>query len=118
MEITKEDLKQFGENLKELNLAGNLIEIIESNLFEFNPNLEEVSFADNNIRHIESGGLKGLQKLDGKRIYGAFFATKAFSFDGNFCKEFETVDETERNCKNATTTVRQTTELPTKMLVG
>jgi hypothetical protein len=62
-EITKEDLKQFGDKLQELWLGYNKIRVIEGDLFEFNPNLEEIDLSDNYIVHIESGAFNGLEKL-------------------------------------------------------
>lgn len=103
-EITKDDLKPFGENLKVLTLLYNHIEVIESNLFQFNPNLKDVNLGNNRIRHIESGGLNGLQKLDNKLISEVFFNRKAFEFERNPCKQLDTVDETEIKCKDFVTT--------------
>lgn len=88
-EITKDDLKQFGGNLKNLWLTENEIEVIESDLFEFSPNLEELDFRGNKIRHIESGAFAGLKKIRGN-----------FLGSGNFCKELGSIQESEENCKN------------------
>lgn len=62
-EISKEDLKEFGDKLKVLIFQSNEIKIIDADLFIFNRNLEHISFAVNNIKQIGSGAFNGLQKL-------------------------------------------------------
>lgn len=43
--ITKQDLKEFGDKIKNLNLHNNDIEVLEENLFQFNNNLVEIQFS-------------------------------------------------------------------------
>jgi Leucine-rich repeat (LRR) protein len=62
-EITKEDLKEFGDKLKELDLDINEIEVIEADLFIYNKNLEGIYMSDNKIKHIENGAFDHLKNL-------------------------------------------------------
>lgn len=62
-EITKNDLKEFGDNLKNLWLDENEIEVIKFDLFEFNKNLESISFSDNKIKIIEDQAFDRLEYL-------------------------------------------------------
>lgn len=67
-EVTKEDLKDFGANLKILDLSGNEIEVIHADLFEFNPNLEMIHFEKNQIKQIGDGTFNGLKELSYLRL--------------------------------------------------
>jgi hypothetical protein len=62
-EITKEDLKEFGDKLKKLYLLNNQIEVIEADLFIYNKNLEDISMT-NKIKHIENGAFDHLKNLN------------------------------------------------------
>lgn len=62
-EISNEDLKEFGENLKVLGLTFNKIKKIDENLFKFNLNLEEISLQGNQIEKIKPKTFDGLGKL-------------------------------------------------------
>lgn len=62
-EIIKEDLKEFGDKLKELMLYPCEIEVIQSDLFEFNRNLARFDINHNKIRHIGDKTFDGLEKL-------------------------------------------------------
>jgi hypothetical protein len=62
-EITKSDLRPFGDRLRNLWLGSNDIEIIEADLFLFNPNIEWIFLEYNKIKNVESGAFGRLQKL-------------------------------------------------------
>lgn len=62
-EITKDDLQQFGENLKEISLSNNKIEVVEGDLFDATPNIEKINFSNNKIGFIETGAFGNLTKL-------------------------------------------------------
>lgn len=63
-EITKEDLREFGDKLKILRLpTGNEIEVIEADLFIYNNNLEWINLTNNKIKHIENGVFDHLENL-------------------------------------------------------
>lgn len=62
-EVSAEDLKPFGEDLRFILLGQNSIEIIDFDLFRYNPNLELISFYANPIRHIDDGAFDNLPKL-------------------------------------------------------
>lgn len=62
-EITKEDLKPFGGNLRNFFISQNSIEFITSDLLKFNRNLEHLIVNYNQISHIDSGAFDGLEKL-------------------------------------------------------
>lgn len=61
--ITKNDLKEFGDKLIKLKLAGNQLKVIEADLFEFNKNLEEIYLQRNQIIHIDLRTFDKLEKL-------------------------------------------------------
>jgi Leucine-rich repeat (LRR) protein len=95
--ISKDDLRQFGGNLKKLWLDNNELQEIKGDLFEFNPNLENMSFTSNKIVHIDSGAFDGLVKRD------------YLNLSKNPCTEFmenknflEIIREVEKSCKNPT----------------
>lgn len=62
-EVTKDDLKQFGSKLEELELQQNDIEAIEGDLYEHNRNLRWINLRDNKIKRIGGGTFDGLEKL-------------------------------------------------------
>lgn len=62
-EVTKYDLKEFGNRLTRLYLYNSLIEVIESDLFIYNQNLQTIYLANNKIKHIENGAFDRLQKV-------------------------------------------------------
>lgn len=95
-EITKNDLKQFGEKLTLLWLSYNKLKVIESDLFEFNKNLGAVSFDYNEILHVGSGAFNTLNDL---RDLG-FRDNKCFNFHAyNRFQVFDLKKDLERNCK-------------------
>jgi hypothetical protein len=59
-EISKVDLKPFGNKLTRLYLDNNKIKFLENDLFEFNRKLEVVHLQDNEITHIEDGAFKSI----------------------------------------------------------
>lgn len=96
-ELTKEDLQQFGDKLKDFYFYGNELETVKADLFEFNPNLESISFRANKIKAVESGAFGGLNHL------------KALFFSFNTCINSDKVDreevlelikKVETDCKN------------------
>lgn len=62
-EITRDDLRPFGEKLKNLWLGTNDLELIEADLFDFTPNIEWIYLENNKIKNVESGALGKLHKL-------------------------------------------------------
>lgn len=62
-EISKEDLKDFNENLKTLKLSYNQIEAIDGDLFEYNPNLGEIDFNMNKIVQIDTRAFSGIKNI-------------------------------------------------------
>lgn len=69
-EISSDDLKEFGEKLKNLWLAGNEIAIIRGNLFVHNPNLEYFEVAHNKIIHIDAKTFENLNNLRSLALNG------------------------------------------------
>lgn len=63
-EISSDDLKQFGDKLKVLDLGFNEIEFLEKNLFVHNKNLERINFNDNKVRHVTDGAFNKLTKVE------------------------------------------------------
>jgi hypothetical protein len=64
IEISKEDLKEFGDKLKELYLQFNKIEVIEADLFTYNKNLQLIDLRVNKIKHIDDGAFDHLKNLN------------------------------------------------------
>lgn len=62
-EITSDDLRPFGDKLKNLWLGINDLELIEADLFDYTPNIEWIYLENNKIKNVESGALGKLQKL-------------------------------------------------------
>jgi hypothetical protein len=90
-EITKDDLKEFGNKLNILWLVRNNIEVIESDLFEFNKNLTELDLSNNKIRHIGENAFVGLEEI------------KTFRFYSNACQSQPVAKpfEVEKMCKDS-----------------
>lgn len=63
-EITKHDLKQFGDKLKILDLTLNELQVIEGDLFEFNVNLVKIVLDLNKIKQVGNGAFGGLNGLN------------------------------------------------------
>jgi hypothetical protein len=101
-EISKDDLKQFGGNLKHLWLSQNQIKIIEGDLFEFNPNLREISFHSNKIVHIDSGAFDGLQKL--RSELNLYYNPCTRTLTSSINNPSEVIREVKKSCKDFTTT--------------
>lgn len=68
--ISKEDLEQFGQNLRVLWLNFNELEKLNADLFIYTPNIEELMLTNNKIRAIESGSLDNLNRLKTLHIQG------------------------------------------------
>jgi Leucine-rich repeat (LRR) protein len=96
-EISKDDLKQFGEKLKVLNLFSNEIEVIEGDLFEFSPNLESINFSYNKIFHIDSGAFDGLKYLEDFHLGGNRCTSAVDTSNSHYS---EAIREAEKSCKN------------------
>jgi hypothetical protein len=97
-EITKDDLNQFNNTLREIHLHVNQLKVIPSNLFENNENIEEITLSDNQIRHVESGAFDGLQKL--RIIYFEENpCTNDYDYGYNHDQAFNTIRRVERKCK-------------------
>lgn len=94
-EVTKEDLKEFGRNLKLLKLDYNLIEVIHADLFESNPNLYWIDLSSNKIKHIDEGTFKGLKKLE-----TLYISRNPCTSDDNQSKALEVIKRVEKTCKN------------------
>jgi Leucine-rich repeat (LRR) protein len=62
-ELSRDDLQQFGENLREISLSNNKIEVIDGDLFDDTPNVEKITMANNKIGFIESGAFGNLTRL-------------------------------------------------------
>lgn len=98
-EIHSSDLKEFGENLKNLWLGSNAIEALESNLFKFTPNLEEISFYGNQISHVDNGVFSNLQNLH--TIFFTFnICDSGSSFNGNKTAVLSVTKKIEEKCKD------------------
>jgi hypothetical protein len=99
-EVSKNDLKEFGENLKKLLLDHNEIRVIEGDLFEFSPNLNDIDLRSNKIVHID---LEAFDKLD---------ELKSLHMEKNSCTSddkkvvygrsevLELIRDVEKSCKN------------------
>lgn len=59
-ELTKNDLKEFGRNLKNFYVQNTKISHLTHDLFEFNPFIEYIQIADNKIQSVEYGTLDNL----------------------------------------------------------
>lgn len=88
-EITKEDLRQFGDKLTVLHLGITRVKALESNLFQFNKNLVKIYLHGNKIEKIESGAFKGLEKLG------------TLTFEGNPCTTIERDEDAHDNHQKA-----------------
>lgn len=67
LSVNKENLKEFGDSLKELYLQRNNLISIDADLFEYNPNLLVFVLDDNPIRHIDPEfytNLRNLKKIE------------------------------------------------------
>lgn len=99
-EITKDDLKEFGGNLKNLWIYKNEIRVIEADLFEFNPNLEDINLANNKITYIAPGAFGGLEKLHTLEL-DANPCTKGDTYEkDDRSKVLELIRVAENSCKN------------------
>lgn len=102
-EITKEDLKEFGEKLKILLVYRNKIEVIEGDLFEFNKNLERIEIDLNKIIHIDSGTFDKLEKLH-TIDFGpnpCVPSDKNDDIRNNRPKVLELIRDVEKSCQNS-----------------
>lgn len=61
--ISKDDLKPFGSQLKNVYFQSNKIEAIEADMFELSPNLEIIYLTSNKIKYIGNGAFSSLNKL-------------------------------------------------------
>lgn len=62
--LTKDDLEQFGENLKRFLLYGNPIKVIEPQLFVHNKNLKLIEFQSSRVEVVNESAFDGLDKLE------------------------------------------------------
>lgn len=62
--VNKENLREFGDSLGNLDLAGNQLTFIDDDLLVYNPNLRDISFYDNPIRHIDAGFFDNLRNKE------------------------------------------------------
>lgn len=65
--VGKTNLREFGDSLGNLDLAGNQLAFLDGDLFEYNNNLRDVSFYNNPIQEIDSSffyNLKSKKKLE------------------------------------------------------
>lgn len=63
LSIDKENLREFGDTLENLDLYNNKLNFLDDDLFEFNRNLEVINLYENPIRHIENEFFTNLKKL-------------------------------------------------------
>lgn len=63
LSIDKENLREFGDTLENLDLYNNRLNFLNDDLFEFNQNLEVINLHENPIRHIENEFFTNLRKL-------------------------------------------------------
>lgn len=98
-EIIKDDLQQFGENLKFLALNFNEIEVLEADLFSANKNLKEISFESNKIMHIEHDTFNGLENL--QKLWMSFnLCTGENDYIEDAVKVLELIKNVEEKCEN------------------
>lgn len=62
-EITSDDIKPFGERLKNLWFAKHEIQVLDGDLFDYTPNIEWASFYWGGVRHVDKGLFGKLKKL-------------------------------------------------------
>lgn len=99
-EITKENLKEFGDKLKKLEIiAGNQVEVIESDLFIYNKNVELVKIQNNKIKHIANGAFDHLEKLKELHLSGNS-CTSSSDDASDRTKIAAVVTNVEKNCKD------------------
>lgn len=63
MQITKDDLKDFGFKLKTIKLGFNKISRVDLDLFKSNPNIEKIILEFNQISKVDSGAFDSLDNL-------------------------------------------------------
>lgn len=98
-ELTQNDLREFGDKLKDLRLGYNDIEVIKENLFEFNKNLEKILIHNNKIKKIEVGTFRGLEKLINLDLRENF-CTNDEDFAAEKSKVFKLIEDVEKKCEN------------------
>lgn len=99
-EVSKYDLQEFGENLKDLRLAGNEIEVLDGDLFTYNKNLKQIYLSNNKIKHIDTRIFVGLKKLDALFLYANICTSNNFISIQTHRSEFlENIKEVEDSCK-------------------
>lgn len=59
--VNKENLREFGDSLGNLDLAGNQLTYIDDDLLEYNSNLKDISFYNNPITQIDAGFFDNLR---------------------------------------------------------
>lgn len=66
LSVKKENLKEFGNWLEEVNISLNKLKSIDTDLFEYNPNLKVIFLNDNPIRYIDEffTNLKNLKNFN------------------------------------------------------
>lgn len=64
LSVDKENLREFGDALKVINLHGNAITSIDADLFKYNPNIKSIYLNNNPIRYIDPEFFKSLRILE------------------------------------------------------
>lgn len=97
-EISKDDLKEFGENLKKFDVLNNEIKVIKSDLFEYNRNLVGIGFHRNKINKIEAGAFSGLDKIHTLELSSNPCTSDSDSADFEPLKVPEIIKNVEEKC--------------------
>lgn len=98
-EISKEDLRQFGDKLKHLGLDYNKIQFIEGDLFSYNKNLKEIYFHNNKLVYIGNNLVQGLNSLR-KISFEANPCTTMVDFASEASKIPALMSKVEASCKD------------------
>jgi hypothetical protein len=98
--ITKEDLKEFGDNLKKLYLSYHQIEVIEADLFIYNKNLQEIYITDNKIKHIETGAFDHLKNLEDLHLFDNPCTSSVIATALSRSVVIKVIQNVEKSCKD------------------
>lgn len=98
--ITKEDLKEFGDNLKKLWLYNTEIEVVESDLFEYNQNLIFIDFEKNLIKLVGDDAFNGLRALKNLRLNNNPCTTGKDFVTNNSFEVLRLITNVKRKCKD------------------
>lgn len=61
--LEKDDMRQFGEDLRTANFEGNSLTALEGEIFEFNPNLWDLSFKSNPLKFVDPALFQNVKEL-------------------------------------------------------